>query len=113
MQGHKISLLPVQGSDTQWYNNVLKNPEIRINARGVEAEFWAMPITETNAVKSVGREIPGEVRGEGREEVLLEIRCGGCGGAGRNSSTSGVAFSRVGNWAKKSEGSLPYVGEHS
>ena len=28
----KLYLLPVQGSDTQWYKNVLKNPSIRINA---------------------------------------------------------------------------------
>jgi hypothetical protein len=26
----KLYLLPVQGSDTQWYKNVLKNPKIRI-----------------------------------------------------------------------------------
>jgi deazaflavin-dependent oxidoreductase (nitroreductase family) len=28
-----LYLLPVQGSDTQWYKNVLKNPSIRIDAR--------------------------------------------------------------------------------
>jgi len=33
-----LYLLPVQGSDTQWYKNVLKNPSIRIDARGVEVE---------------------------------------------------------------------------
>jgi hypothetical protein len=32
---------------------VLKNPSIRIDARGVEAEFRAMRITGTKAVKSV------------------------------------------------------------
>jgi deazaflavin-dependent oxidoreductase (nitroreductase family) len=45
--------LPVQGSDTQWYKNVLQNPSIRIDARGAEAEFRAVPITEAKAVKSV------------------------------------------------------------
>ena len=30
----KLYLLPVQGSDTQWYKNVLKNPSIRIDACG-------------------------------------------------------------------------------
>ena len=49
----KLYLLPVQGSDTQWYKNVLKNPSIRIDARGVEAEFQAVPITNAQAVKSV------------------------------------------------------------
>ena len=53
MDGEKLYLLPVQGSDTQWYKNVLKNPSIRIDARGAEAEFEAKPITEGKAVKSV------------------------------------------------------------
>jgi hypothetical protein len=32
---------------------VLKNPSIRIDARGVEGEFRAKPITDTKGVKSV------------------------------------------------------------
>jgi 23S rRNA G2445 N2-methylase RlmL len=43
----------VRGSDTQWCKNVLQNPTIRIDARGVEAEFGAKPITGAKAVKSV------------------------------------------------------------
>jgi len=43
----------VQGSDTQWYKNVLTKPSIRIDARGAGAEFRAMPITRANAVKPV------------------------------------------------------------
>jgi deazaflavin-dependent oxidoreductase (nitroreductase family) len=53
LDGEKLYLLPVQGSDTQWYKNVRKNPSIRIDARGVEAEFRATPIAEAKAVKSV------------------------------------------------------------
>ena len=53
LEGDKLYLLPVQGSDTQWYKNVLKNPSIRIDARGAEAEFRAVPITDAKAVKSV------------------------------------------------------------
>ena len=53
MEGDKLYLLPVQGSDTQWYRNVLKNPQIRIDARGAEAEFQPAPITDDKAVKSV------------------------------------------------------------
>ena len=49
----KLYLLPVQGSDTQWYKNVLKNPTIRIDARGTEADLKAAPITDTKQVKSV------------------------------------------------------------
>src|SRR5438477_11191220 len=48
-----LHLLPVQGSDTQWYRNVLKNPSIRIDARGAQAKLGAQPITESKMVKSV------------------------------------------------------------
>ena len=48
-----LYLLPVEGSDTQWYKNVLKNPRIRIAARGAEAEFQAVPITDATRVSSV------------------------------------------------------------
>ena len=34
LEGEKLWLLPVQGSDTQWYKNVLQNPQIRLEARG-------------------------------------------------------------------------------
>jgi len=53
LEGEKVYLLPVQGSDTQWYKNVLKNPLIRIDARGVEAQFRAVPIVAAKTVKSV------------------------------------------------------------
>jgi deazaflavin-dependent oxidoreductase (nitroreductase family) len=48
-----LYLLPVQGSDTQWYKNVLKNPKIRIDARGAEAEFKAAPTAAVKQVSSV------------------------------------------------------------
>ena len=53
LEDEKLYLLPVQGSDTQWYKNVLKNPSIRIDARGAEAEFQAVPITDATRVSSV------------------------------------------------------------
>ena len=53
LEGEMLYLLPVQGSETQWYKNVLKNPSIRIDARGVEGDFRAKPVADANAVKSV------------------------------------------------------------
>jgi len=53
VEDDKLYLLPVQGSDTQWYKNVLNNPSIRIAARGAEAEVQAVPITEATWVSSV------------------------------------------------------------
>ena len=49
----KLYLLPVLGSDTQWYKNVLKNPSIRIEARGAEGEFNTVPITDAKQASSV------------------------------------------------------------
>jgi deazaflavin-dependent oxidoreductase (nitroreductase family) len=48
-----LYLLPVQGSDTQWYKNVLTNPRIRIDARGEEAEVKVVPVTDAAQVSSV------------------------------------------------------------
>lgn len=53
LEGEKLYLLPVGGSDTQWYQNVLQNPSIRIDARGAEVELRAQPITKSKMVKSV------------------------------------------------------------
>ena len=53
LEGEKLYLLPVQGSDTQWYKNVLKSSLIRIDARGVEAKLRAVPVTDAKTVKSV------------------------------------------------------------
>lgn len=51
--GGKLYLLPVKGSDTQWYKNVLKNPSIRINAGGVQGEVKIVAVTDATQVKSV------------------------------------------------------------
>ena len=48
-----LYLVPVQGSDTQWYKNVLKNPAIGIDARGAEAELKAVPIADEKQVSSI------------------------------------------------------------
>ena len=53
LEDDQLYLMPVQGSDTQWHKNVLKNPRIRIDARGAEAEFQAIPITDAKQVSSV------------------------------------------------------------
>lgn len=53
LEGDTLWLLPVQGSDTQWYKNVLENPKIGVDARGEAEELRAKPTTEDKAVKSV------------------------------------------------------------
>jgi deazaflavin-dependent oxidoreductase (nitroreductase family) len=53
LDGETLYLLPVQGSNTQWYRNVLKNPTIRIGAREMTGTVQAAPITDGNRVRSV------------------------------------------------------------
>jgi deazaflavin-dependent oxidoreductase (nitroreductase family) len=60
LEDDKLYLLPVQGSDTQWYKNVLKNPSIRIDARGAEAELKAVSLTDAKQVSSVVEKFRGK-----------------------------------------------------
>ncbi len=52
-EGEKLYLLPVQGSDTQWYKNVVNNPTMRIEAGGAKAEVKVVPTTDAKQVSSV------------------------------------------------------------
>jgi deazaflavin-dependent oxidoreductase (nitroreductase family) len=56
----KLYLLPVQGSDTQWYKNVLKNPSIQIKAGSAEAELKIATITNAKQVSSVVEKFRGK-----------------------------------------------------
>jgi hypothetical protein len=49
----KLYLLPVKGSDTQWYKNVLKIPSMCIGVRDAEAKAQAVAITDAAGVASV------------------------------------------------------------
>jgi deazaflavin-dependent oxidoreductase (nitroreductase family) len=53
LEDGKLYLLPVYGSDTQWYKNILEHPAMRIDAHGAEGEFNAAPITDARQVDSV------------------------------------------------------------
>jgi deazaflavin-dependent oxidoreductase (nitroreductase family) len=53
LEGEKLYLLPVRGSDTQWYKNVSENPRLRISAGGEEEDFGAFPLTDAKIVNSV------------------------------------------------------------
>jgi hypothetical protein len=53
LDGDKLYLLPVKGSDTKWYKNALESPVIRIKVGSSDAEFPTVPITDAAQVKSV------------------------------------------------------------
>lgn len=52
-EGDTLYLLPVQGSTTQWYKNVVNNRSMRIRAAMTEEEFKAVPVTDATTVKSI------------------------------------------------------------
>jgi len=52
-EGDTLYLLPVEGSDTQWFKNVQKNPTMRIKAGSSQEEFKVVPVTDAAKVKAV------------------------------------------------------------
>jgi deazaflavin-dependent oxidoreductase (nitroreductase family) len=52
-EGGKLFLLPVTGSDSNWYKNVQKTPTIRLAADGADLQTDAKPIDDPAAVRAV------------------------------------------------------------
>ena len=53
LEGAQLYLLPVQGSDTQWYKNVQQKPSIRIDAGKAEINSNVVFITDAKQVAFV------------------------------------------------------------
>jgi len=60
LEDDTLYLVPVRGSDTQWYKNMLENPSIRIKAGGAETEVRAVPVKDATQVKSVVEKFRGK-----------------------------------------------------
>jgi hypothetical protein len=52
-EGEKLYLVPVRGSDADWYKNVLKTPTIRLAAGGAQLSANASPILDAAKVDQV------------------------------------------------------------
>ena len=53
-EGNILYLLPVQGSDTSWYKNLLVNPTMKISINGVGATTYrGKLITDSNRVDDI------------------------------------------------------------
>jgi deazaflavin-dependent oxidoreductase (nitroreductase family) len=52
-EGDRLLLLPVTGSDSNWYRNLVKTPQVRLSAEGAEMSAAAKPIEDTAAVADV------------------------------------------------------------
>ena len=47
LDGDTLYLIPVKGSDTEWYKNVRKNPTLRLQSRGKTLTATARILTES------------------------------------------------------------------
>jgi deazaflavin-dependent oxidoreductase (nitroreductase family) len=79
-EGNTLYLLPVQGSDTNWYKNLLANPTLKISVNGVETSARGKPITDSNRVDDIVRKFKSKY-GEGevkkyytKFDVAAEVR---------------------------------------
>ncbi len=66
-EGDMLYLLPVKGSDTQWYKNVLKNPLVTIEAGGAKTEVKVTSLTDAKQVSAIIEKFrqkygPGDVK---------------------------------------------------
>jgi hypothetical protein len=52
-ESEKLFLLPIDGSDSNWYKNVLKTPTIGLAADGAEFRTNAKPVEDAAAVGDV------------------------------------------------------------
>ena len=52
-QKDKIYLLPVKGSDTNWYKNIRVNPNMTLTVDKKSLQVKAKPIDEPNRVKEI------------------------------------------------------------
>ena len=53
LEGGTVYLLPVAGSDTEWYKNVLEQPTITLGAKGARWTGRARPISDRAKVRAV------------------------------------------------------------
>jgi hypothetical protein len=54
--GDRLHLLPIHGSDSHWYRNLVQTPAIRVEADGAELNAAAAPITDDAKVSEVVNE---------------------------------------------------------
>ena len=63
-EGNTLYLMPNNGSDTNWYKNLLTNPTLKISVNGVKASAEGKPVTDSNRVDDIVRKFKSKY-GEG------------------------------------------------
>jgi len=78
-EGNTLYLLPVQGSDTNWYKNFIVNPALKISVSDTEITIRGKPIADRNRVDDVVRSFRSKY-GEGdvkkyypKTDVAVEV----------------------------------------
>ena len=56
----RLCLLPIHGSDTQWFKNIVANPTVRLAIDGADLEGTAKPITDPPKVSDVLEKFRGK-----------------------------------------------------
>jgi deazaflavin-dependent oxidoreductase (nitroreductase family) len=51
--GEKLYLVPVRGSDSDWYKNLLKTPTIRLAAEGAQLNATATPTSDAAKIEQI------------------------------------------------------------
>ena len=51
--GGRLLLLPIHGTDTSWYRNVVETPKIRLAVDGAQLEVTATTIEDAEAVAEI------------------------------------------------------------
>ncbi|MGH9951115.1 MAG: nitroreductase/quinone reductase family protein [Nitrososphaeraceae archaeon] len=78
-EGNTLYLLPVQGSDTNWYKNLLVDPTLKVSVNSAEISERGKPITDRNRVEDIVRKFKSKY-GEGdvkkyysKTDVAVEV----------------------------------------
>jgi hypothetical protein len=68
---NSVRKLPVNGSDTNWYKNMLANPMLKLSLKGIEVlSTKGRPITDRNQVADVMRKFRSRY-GEGEVKKYI------------------------------------------
>lgn len=79
-EGNFLYLLPIQGSDTNWYKNLLVDPTLKISVNGEEISEKGRQITDSKSVDDIVRKFMSKY-GEGevkkyypKTDVAVEVQ---------------------------------------
>jgi hypothetical protein len=76
--GNTLYLLPNQGSDTNWYKNLIVDPTLKISVNGVEIPARGKLITDSNRVDDIVRKFKSKYGGDVKKyypkvDVAVEV----------------------------------------